>query len=143
MTDETLTLAFKHYRSFNKAKVIRERWNNKTKGYGFVSFSDSADMVACMKSMNGVPQLHTCPRAFVGASRSGLSLLYLGNIEGLSSDEAVVSLGAGKYIGNRPCKLRKSTWKERSAVGGKSMGPSKKSRGNKHMSKRFKGTMTH
>ena len=52
-------------------------------------------------------------------------------------------LGTGKYIGNRPCKLRKSTWKERSTAGGKSMGPSKKSRGNKHMSKRFKGTMTH
>lgn len=59
VTDETLTLAFKHYKSFNKAKVIRERWNNKTKGYGFVSFSDSADMVACMKSMNGAAQPHT------------------------------------------------------------------------------------
>jgi hypothetical protein len=55
VTDETLTQAFKQFRSFNKAKIIRERWNNKTKGYGFVSFADSADMVACMKSMNGEP----------------------------------------------------------------------------------------
>ena len=67
VTDETLTLAFKHYRSFNKAKVIRERWNNKTKGYGFVSFSDSADMVACMKSMNGALHRQCVPRAYVGA----------------------------------------------------------------------------
>lgn len=55
VTDETLTQAFRQFRSFNKAKIIRERWNNKTKGYGFVSFADSADMVACMKSMNGKP----------------------------------------------------------------------------------------
>ena len=53
------------------------------------------------------------------------------------------SVPAGKYIGNRPCKLRKSTWQERATSGGKTMGPSKKSSGNKHMSKRFKGTMTH
>ena len=76
VTDETLTLAFKHYRSFNKAKVIRERWNNKTKGYGFVSFSDSADMVACMKSMNGAPQSHACPHAyFVGAPVSSVTIV--------------------------------------------------------------------
>jgi hypothetical protein len=101
VNDETLSLAFRQFKSFNKAKVVREKWNNKTKGYGFVSFSDSADMVTAMKQMNG------------------------------------------KYIGNRPCKLRKSTWTDRNSSSGKSMGPSKSSRGSKHMSKRFKGTLTH
>ena len=57
VNDETLTLAFKQFSSFHKAKVIRERWSNKTKGYGFVSFLDSADMVAAMKAMNGAPTL--------------------------------------------------------------------------------------
>lgn len=74
VTDETLTLAFKHYKSFNKAKVIRERWNNKTKGYGFVSFSDSADMVACMKSMNGTARPHTCSVRATDASAGYCSL---------------------------------------------------------------------
>jgi RNA recognition motif-containing protein len=53
VNDETLSMAFRNFKSFQKSKVIREKWNNKTKGYGFVSFSDSADMVACMKTMNG------------------------------------------------------------------------------------------
>jgi RNA recognition motif-containing protein len=44
----------------------------KTKGYGFVSFSDPQDFLKVLKEMNG------------------------------------------KYIGNRPCKIRRSEWKDRS-----------------------------
>lgn len=101
VNDETLALAFKQYKSFVKAKVIREKWNHKTKGYGFVSFKDSGDMARALKEMNG------------------------------------------RYIGNRPCKLRKSTWAERNASGGKTMGPNKKTKGNKHRNKQYKGTLTH
>lgn len=72
VTDEALTRAFSKYPSFQKAKVIRERKTNKTKGYGFVSFKESTDFVKAMREMNG------------------------------------------KYVGNRPIKLRKSTWKDRS-----------------------------
>ncbi|KAL5701898.1 hypothetical protein ACHQM5_027182 [Ranunculus cassubicifolius] len=43
----------------------------KTRGYGFVSFSNPSDLAAAIKEVNG------------------------------------------KYVGNRPIKLRKSTWKER------------------------------
>ena len=89
------------YKSFQRAKVVREKWNHKTKGYGFVSFADSADMVRALKEMNG------------------------------------------RYIGNRPCKLRKSTWQERDVGTGKTLGPTKKTKGNKHASKRYKGTLTH
>ncbi|ONM25006.1 RNA-binding (RRM/RBD/RNP motifs) family protein [Zea mays] len=46
----------------------------KTKGYGFVSFSNPTDLAAAIKEMNG------------------------------------------KYVGNRPIKLRKSNWKERTDV---------------------------
>jgi RNA recognition motif-containing protein len=60
------------YSSLQRARVIREKKSGKTRGFGFVSFSDPNDFVKALKEMNG------------------------------------------KYIGNRPCKLRKSDWKERS-----------------------------
>uniref|UniRef100_A0A061RUY6 Rna-binding domain-containing protein n=1 Tax=Tetraselmis sp. GSL018 TaxID=582737 RepID=A0A061RUY6_9CHLO len=72
VNDETLTKAFQRYPSFIKAKVVRDKWNGKSKGYGFVSFSDAAEFAKVLREMNG------------------------------------------KYIGNRPCKLSKSTWQERS-----------------------------
>ncbi|KAL4228945.1 RNA-binding protein 42 [Mactra antiquata] len=71
VTDEVLARAFSKYSSFVKAKVIRDKRSNKTKGYGFVSFRDPTDYVRAMREMNG------------------------------------------KYVGNRPIKLRKSTWKDR------------------------------
>ncbi|XP_029643574.1 RNA-binding protein 42 [Octopus sinensis] len=71
VTDEILTRAFSKFASFVKAKVVRDKRSNKTKGYGFVSFKDPNDFVRAMREMNG------------------------------------------KYVGNRPIKLRKSSWKER------------------------------
>ncbi|KAL0432165.1 UNVERIFIED_CONTAM: RNA-binding protein 42 [Sesamum latifolium] len=52
-------------------EVVRDKRTGKTKGYGFVSFSNPTDLVGALKEMNG------------------------------------------KYVGNRPIKLRKSTWTER------------------------------
>ncbi|XP_066296244.1 RNA-binding protein 42-like isoform X2 [Branchiostoma lanceolatum] len=72
VNDDVLARAFNKYPSFLKAKVIRDKRTNKTKGYGFVSFKDPNDFVKAMREMNG------------------------------------------KYVGNRPIKLRKSTWKDRS-----------------------------
>ncbi|XP_060606514.1 RNA-binding protein 42-like [Ruditapes philippinarum] len=71
VTDEVLARAFSKFTSFVKAKVVRDKRSNKTKGYGFVSFKDPTDYVRAMREMNG------------------------------------------KYVGNRPIKLRKSNWKER------------------------------
>ncbi|KAI9295904.1 hypothetical protein K502DRAFT_315205 [Neoconidiobolus thromboides FSU 785] len=71
VNDEMLKKAFERYPSFVKAKVIKDKRNDKTKGYGFVSFKDSDDFIKASKEMNG------------------------------------------KYVGTRPIKLRKSTWKER------------------------------
>ncbi|KAJ3087943.1 RNA-binding protein 42 [Quaeritorhiza haematococci] len=73
VTDELLAKAFAKYTSFQKARVVRDKRSNKTKGYGFVSFKDPNDFVKAMKEMQG------------------------------------------KYVGNRPIKLRKSTWDERNA----------------------------
>lgn len=71
VTDETLSRAFSKYPTFVKAKVVRDKRTQKTKGYGFVSFKDPNDYVRAIREMNG------------------------------------------KYVGNRPIKLRKSTWRDR------------------------------
>lgn len=71
VTDELLTNSFSRYPSLARAKVIRNKHSNKSKGFGFVSFMDPFDCAKALREMNG------------------------------------------KYIGNRPCKLTKSTWKDR------------------------------
>ncbi|KJH50774.1 hypothetical protein DICVIV_03121 [Dictyocaulus viviparus] len=71
VSDELLAKAFRKYPSFQKAKVVRDSRSNKSKGYGFVSFTESDDYVRAMREMDG------------------------------------------KYVGNRPIKLRKSNWKDR------------------------------
>ena len=53
VTDEVLARVFGRYPSFQKAKVIRDRKTNKTKGYGFVSFKDPTDFTKAMREMNG------------------------------------------------------------------------------------------
>ncbi|KAL7099031.1 hypothetical protein ACP275_09G056600 [Erythranthe tilingii] len=53
VNDDILSKAFSKYPFFNRAKVVREKHLGKTKGYGFVSFSNQADLVATLKEMNG------------------------------------------------------------------------------------------
>lgn len=64
--DDMLTQAFAKYPSFVKARVVRKRGDGKTKGYGFVAFSDPEDFLKAWKEMDG------------------------------------------KYIGSRPCRLKKA-----------------------------------
>ncbi|KAL1919235.1 uncharacterized protein VTP21DRAFT_1927 [Calcarisporiella thermophila] len=74
VTDQMLEEAFKKYPSFQRARVVREKHTNKSRGYGFVSFSNGDDFVRALREMNG------------------------------------------KYVGNRPIKLRKSNWKFGAAI---------------------------
>lgn len=53
VTDEVLTRVFGRYPSFQKAKVIRDKRTNKTKGYGFVSFKDPNDFVRAIRELDG------------------------------------------------------------------------------------------
>jgi len=53
VTDEVLTRTFARYPSFQRAKVIRDKKNNKTKGYGFVSFKDPQDFTRAIRELNG------------------------------------------------------------------------------------------
>lgn len=48
-----LTRVFGRYPSFQKARVIRDKRTNKTKGYGFVSFKDPNDFVRAVKELDG------------------------------------------------------------------------------------------
>lgn len=71
VTDDLLKSTFEQYPSFVKAKVVRDKRTEKSRGYGFVSFKDVQDYAKAMKEWDG------------------------------------------KYLGNRPIKLRKSMWKDR------------------------------
>lgn len=71
VTDEVLIRVFGKFPSFLKAKVVRDKRTNKSKGYGFASFKDPQDFIKAMREING------------------------------------------KYVGSRPIKLRKSTWRDR------------------------------
>jgi len=53
VTDEVLARVFGKYPSFQRAKVIRDKRSNKTKGFGFVSFKDPSDFTRAMKELNG------------------------------------------------------------------------------------------
>ncbi|KAK0551625.1 hypothetical protein OC846_003221 [Tilletia horrida] len=53
VTDEVLTKAFQKYATFVKAKVVRKKADDKSKGYGFVSFSDPEDFLKAWKEMDG------------------------------------------------------------------------------------------
>ena len=72
VSDEILSNAFRKYKSFCRARVIRDKRTMKTKGYGFVSFLNSQDYLKAFNEMNN------------------------------------------KYVGNRPIKIERSEWKERS-----------------------------
>lgn len=53
VTDELLTSTFEKYPSFVKAKVVRDKRTNKSKGYGFISFRDAPDYAKAIKDWDG------------------------------------------------------------------------------------------
>ncbi|KAK9897604.1 RNA-binding domain-containing protein [Cystobasidium minutum MCA 4210] len=53
VNDEDLVKAFEGYPSFVKAKVVRDKVTGKTRGYGFVAYSDPQDFMAAWKKMDG------------------------------------------------------------------------------------------
>lgn len=52
-TDDSLLKAFSRWKSVQKAKVVRDKRTTKSKGFGFVSFSDPEDFFQAAKEMNG------------------------------------------------------------------------------------------
>ncbi|KAI0771619.1 RNA-binding domain-containing protein [Trametes elegans] len=83
VSDDVLSNAFNKYTSFQKARVIRDRLSGKAK-FGFVAFSDPEDFLKAWKEMDGMLSSTS------GACRR-LSVCVI-----------------GKYVGNRPIKLKKA-----------------------------------
>lgn len=52
VTDELLSNAFRHFKSFQRARVIRDKRTGKGKGFGFVSFGSPEDMLRAIKDMD-------------------------------------------------------------------------------------------
>ena len=52
-TDDSLLKAFSRWKSVQKARVVRDKRSTKSKGYGFVSFSDADDFFKAAREMNG------------------------------------------------------------------------------------------
>jgi hypothetical protein len=108
VTDDMLSSFFHPYSSFVKARVV------KGKGFGFASFLDPNDAVKAFREKNGmrfgarvVVRLEI---DFACSMQCLVSLVYL------VSHFALCDVGmwsSGKYVGNRPCAMRKSTWKDR------------------------------
>ena len=53
VTDESLLKAFARFTSVQKARVVREKRTTKSKGYGFVSFSNGDDYFQAARDMQG------------------------------------------------------------------------------------------
>ncbi|KAF9888081.1 hypothetical protein FE257_009346 [Aspergillus nanangensis] len=53
VTDDSLLKAFAKYSSVQKARVIRDKRTQKSKGYGFVSFGDGDDYFKAAREMQG------------------------------------------------------------------------------------------
>jgi RNA recognition motif-containing protein len=53
VTDDLLYKAFARWPSVQKARVIRDKRTTKSKGYGFVSFSDGDDFFQAARDMQG------------------------------------------------------------------------------------------
>ena len=53
VNDDSLFKAFRQYPSLEKARVVRDKKTTKSKGFGFVAFSDPNDFMRAWKEMNG------------------------------------------------------------------------------------------
>lgn len=53
VSDDVLARAFNRFGSFVKAKVVRDKRTNKSRGYGFVSFKNPQEFARAIKEMNG------------------------------------------------------------------------------------------
>jgi len=53
VTDDSLLKAFSKYPSVQKARVIRDKRTTKSKGFGFVSFSDGEEYFQAARDMQG------------------------------------------------------------------------------------------
>ena len=51
--DQGLKVAFEQYGNVTEAKVITDRDSGRSRGFGFVTFTDAASAASAIESMNG------------------------------------------------------------------------------------------
>ncbi len=106
VNDDVLTKAFQKYASFAKAKIVRDKHSNKSKG----AAHRSRPVLSLRQAPGACARLQGPTLACERRWRAGYGFVSLTDpIEGASALREM----NGKYIGNRPCKLRKSNWAER------------------------------
>jgi RNA recognition motif-containing protein len=54
INDKSLGDAFRQYASFAMARVVKDKRNDKSRGFGFVSFTSPEDYSHALKNLNGV-----------------------------------------------------------------------------------------
>ena len=98
VNDDVLTKAFNKYSSFAKARIVRDKHSNKSKG---------APLELLLSTCSCWLALWTEAFCTIATGYGFVSLL-----DPIEGARALREMN-GKYIGNRPCKLRKSNWAER------------------------------
>ncbi|TYZ69461.1 hypothetical protein PybrP1_001883 [[Pythium] brassicae (nom. inval.)] len=53
VSDEVLAHSFSRFASFQRARVVRDKFTHKSRGYGFVSFADPFECAKALREMNG------------------------------------------------------------------------------------------
>ncbi|ORY90906.1 hypothetical protein BCR35DRAFT_258622, partial [Leucosporidium creatinivorum] len=86
LSDDLFVQAFSgvRYPSFVKAKIIRDKYTNKGKGFGFVSYSDPEDFLKAWKEMNG-KYVGTRP-VKISKATAGVAAVNIGNRKAAALD---------------------------------------------------------
>jgi RNA recognition motif-containing protein len=53
LTEEELSQAFEQYGELSSVKIIKNRFNGKSRGFGFVEFEDEANGQTAIDELNG------------------------------------------------------------------------------------------
>jgi RNA recognition motif-containing protein len=132
VNDDVLTKAFQKYTSFAKAKVVRDKHSNKSKGAPMelipVPHVDEGTslcpaLVHCHHHQSERVVAHLLRHGVESVSspvhvervksvRGHAGYGFVSFTDPIEGAKALKEMN-GKYVGNRPCKLRKSTWDER------------------------------
>ena len=112
VTDEVLASAFRKYKSFDKARVVRDKRTGKKKGYGELAASVAMLrllwlVLADRKESRGEYE-YSCEFIVGLASHAG----FVSFMDPNDMLKAIKEMNY-KYVGNRPIRVLRSKWKDR------------------------------
>jgi RNA recognition motif-containing protein len=98
--------------------VVRKKTDAKSRGYGFVAFGDPEDFLKAWKEMDGeslAAERCSCGGALFALSDAGESLILCQAAQARcralrrAITASLTRCAPGKYIGSRPCRLKKAS----------------------------------